>query len=213
MDPDDLAYRRSVRNMVAVLAAIVITVFAALFVPDLLFPPQNVYPSSVTFDSPSGFTMHLTVNLTRVASTWGVALAGWVNSTSSSIYNITASDSWGVSPQGLWTRSCTPGFPIGLGLMQGRYTQDNYTLGTLLPVPQVPNPPCPEATIAPGSFAFEPHTSKALVVLGGSPSFWTIVTSLHYTETTPGYQLQPGVYTAVFADEWGDVVTADFLAA
>ena len=205
--------------MAAVLAAIVITVFAALFVPYFLFPPRNVYPSSVTSDSPTGFTMHLSVSPGASSPTWSVTLTGWVNSTSSSIENITASNGWALPQGGLWTRSCTPGWPIGIGVMQGHYTQDNYTqdnytLGTLLPLGGIPVPHCPmEGRTIPSSFAFEPHTAKALVVLGGTPSFWVIELSLNFTWTSPGYQLKAGVYTAVLADEWGDVLTANFLEA
>ena len=213
MDPDEVAYRKSVRNMAAVLAAIVITVFAALFVPYFLFPTHDVYPTSVTSDSPTGFTMHLTVEAGPSSSPWSVKLIGWINSTSSSIDNITASNSWALSQAGLWTRSCTPGWPIGLGVMQGHYTQDNYTLGTLLPLGQALFAHCPTEPPPPSSFAFEPHTSKALVVLAGRPAFWVIESSLNFTGTSPGYQLQAGVYTAVLADEWGDVLTANFLEA
>ena len=96
--------------------------------------------------------------------------------------------------------------------MEGHYTQDNYTLGTLLPLNST-QPPCPGGSYSPAYFAFEPQTSRALVVLAGKPTFWTIQTVVRFTGTTPGYQLPPGVYTAVLADEWGDVLTANFRAS
>lgn len=212
MDSDEVAYRRSVRNMSVILAAIVITVFAAIFVSSYVSPHHDVFQNAVTYDSPNGFTMHLTVTPTSDSPTWGVTLEGWVNSTSPSIENITAADSWAVSQSRLWTSACTSGFPIGVGVMQGHYNQDNFTLGTLLPLNRALFSPCVGQTYSsPTSFAFEPRTSKALVVLGGAPKFWGIQTSLHFTGTTAGYGLQPGVYTAVLADEWGDVLTTNFL--
>ena len=212
MDSDDIAYRKSVRNMGFILAAIVITIFAAIFIPPYVNPPHNAYPQSVSFDFGSGFTMHLTVNYSSGSPTWSALLSGWVNSTSPSIESITAADSWAFPLNDLFTRLCTPGWPIGIGVMEGHYTQDNYTLGTLIPL-NSSQPQCSGVSYSPTSFAFEPQTSRALVVLGGKPSFWTIQTVLRFTGTTPGYLLPPGVYTAVLADEWGDVLTADFLAS
>ncbi len=212
MDPDDDAYRRSVRNMIFVLAAIVVTVFAAIFIPPYFNAGGSAFPTSTSYDSGVGFTMNLTVNYSAGSPTWVVALEGWVNSTSPQIENVTAADSWAFPLGRLWTRLCTPGWPIGLGVMQGHYTQDNYSLGALLPLNQGVTS-CPTSAPPPGSFAFEPHTSKALVVLGGSPEFWVIQSSLRYTGSTPGYQLPPGIYTAILADEWGDVLTANFRAA
>jgi hypothetical protein len=212
MDPDDTAYRKSVRNMVLVLAAIVITIFAAIFIPPYVNPVHNVFPQSVSYDSGFGFSMHLTVNYSSGSSAWSVLLTGWVNSTSPSIDNVTAADSWPFPLGSLFTRPCTPGWPIGIGVMKGHYTQDNYTLGTLLPLNSSQSQ-CTGVSYSPNSFAFEPQTARALVVLGGTPSFWTIQTVLRFTGTTPGYLLPPGIYTAVLADEWGDVLTAIFQAS
>ncbi|HXW94475.1 MAG TPA: hypothetical protein VEJ19_02060 [Nitrososphaerales archaeon] len=211
MDSDDIAYRKSVRNMVLVLAAIVITIFAAIFIPPYVNPPHTTFPQSVSFDSGVGFSMHLTINYSSGPSAWSVLLDGWVNSTSPSIENVTAADSWAFPPNGFFTRPCTPGWPTGIGVMEGHYTEDNYTLGTLLPM-NLSQPQCTGTSYSPTSFVFEPQTSKALVVLGGTPTFWSIQTVLNFTETAPGYLLPPGVYTAVLADEWGDVLTANFYA-
>ena len=212
MDPDDIAYRKSVRNMALVLAAIVLTIFAAIFIPPYLNPTSSTFPQSVSYDSGFGFTMRLTVNYSSGSPTWSATLRGWVNSTSPSINNVTAADSWAFPLDDLFTRPCTPGWPIGIGVMLGHYTEDNYTLGALLPL-NSSRSQCTGTPYSPNSFAFEPQTSKALVVLGGTPSFWTIQTALNITGTTPGYLLPPGVYTAVLADEWGDVLTANFRAS
>ncbi|MDG6910611.1 MAG: hypothetical protein JRN08_09600 [Nitrososphaerota archaeon] len=206
---DDVAYRKSVRNMTIVLAAIVITVFAAIFIPPYVYPYHDVFQPAVSLDSPFGFTLHLEINSTSVAPGGGVLLTGWVNSTSSSIENVTAADSWALPQSGLWGKICTSGWPIGVGMMQGHYTQDNYTLGTLVPVPR-PLVVCAVYAETPRYFIFEPHSSKALVTLGGNPAIWDIQTSLSFRQYTSGYQLQPGVYTAVVADEWGDVLTTNF---
>jgi len=74
--------------MSLVLAAIVITVFAAIFVPPYVYPLHNVFRSTVSSDSPFGFTLHLRINTTSVPHAGAIVLTGWVNSTSSSIENL-----------------------------------------------------------------------------------------------------------------------------
>ena len=207
---DDIVYRKSVRNMSVVIAAIVLTVFAAIFVPPFLSPHHNVFQSSVSFDSDYGFTMHLTLNSTSVSQTGGILVTGWVNSTSSSVENVTAANAWALPQSRLWGKICISGWPIGVGVMKGHYTQDNYSVGQLILVPH-PLSACPEQAATPPYFLFEPHSSRALVTLRGNPAFWIIQTSLAFRQYQSGNNLQPGVYTAVLADEWGDVLTSNFL--
>jgi hypothetical protein len=206
---DDVAYRRSVRNMSIVLAAIVITVFAALFVPPYVNPSHIVFQKSVSLDSPFGFTLHLKLNATSVPSNGIILLTGWVNNTSSAVENVTAANGWAFESGRLTKMPCTSGWPIGFGLMAGHFTQDNYTLGVLIPIPQ-PMVLCPVPAASPNYFLFEPHSSTALVTIGGNPFFWKIQTSLTLRQQMLGHPLQAGVYTAVLADEWGDVLTANF---
>lgn len=216
MDPDDVAYRKSVRNMSLVLAAMVIVIFAALFLPPYVFPPNDVFQASVSMTSAFGFTLHLEINTTSSTPRGEVLIMGWLNSTSSQIDNITASDFWGVNQSRLWPGTCTSGWPIGLGVMAGHYNQDNYTLGTLIQA--IPTAQCPKQSSIPGYFLLEPLSSKALVVLGGTPQFWVIQSNYTFgyaqREVLPQGsvtgQLQPGVYTVILADEWGDVLTTNF---
>ncbi len=212
LDPDDIAYKKSVRNMAIVLASIVITIFAAIFIPPYLNPAHDVFQASVSAVSPYGFTMYLTINSTSVEPTGGILVSGWVNSTSSSVENVTGSDTWGVSQSSrLMGRGCTNGWPIGVGVMEGHYTQDNLTQGSLIPI-IVPYH-CPVEPAAPSYYLFEAHSSKALVDIGGTPYIWTIQTTLEFNGSTSEYQVQPGVYTAVLADEWGDVLTTNFVVS
>jgi hypothetical protein len=204
MEPDDLAYKKSVRNMSLVLAAIVITIFAAIFVSPYAFPPSDTFQTSATLDSAFGFTLHIQINSTAPASGAALQISGWLNSSSASIDNVTAADSWGSGPGGLWTHACTDGWPIGVGIMQGHYTQDNYTMGTLVQIP-MPATYCP-VTPSPTYFLLDPHSSTALVDLNGVPQYWVLQSS--YSFPTGGHP--SGVYTAVLADEWGDVVTTNF---
>lgn len=196
--------------MSMVLAAIVITVFAAIFIPPYFSPSHNSLQKSASLDSPFGFTLHLEVNSTSIQPGGAILITGWVNSTSANVENVSASNSWAFQQDRLWEKVCTSGWPIGVGVMQGHYTQDNYTLGSLMPIIQ-PAASCPVSIYTPPYFLFEPRSSKALVTIGGKPDLWIIQTSLAYSQYMPGYRLQPGIYTAVLADEWGDVLATNFL--
>jgi len=208
---DDVAYHKSVRNMSLVLAAIIITVFAAIFIPPYVSPPHDVFQASTSLDSPYGFAMHLELSSTSLSSNNTLLISGWLNSTSGTVENVTASDSWGLNQGLLWKAACAPGWPIGLGVMQGHYTNDNYTLGTLLNVTSYSSPPGCPLTGSPSYFLLESHSSKALVTLNAGPSLWVIQTNFSLGEPAAGIPLKPGVYTGVLADEWGDVLTTNFL--
>ena len=199
--------------MSLVLAAIVITIFAAIFVPPYLFPSHDVFQASTSFDSPFSFTLHLELSSTTLQTNGTLQISGWINSTSDNIENITSSNSWGLQQGLLWRAACASGWPIGLGVMQGHYTSDNYSLGTLLNYTSNTRPlPCP-FTSSPTYFLLEPHSSKALVTLGSGPALWVIQSSFSIGESSAGNPMKPGVYTAVVADEWGDVLTANFIAS
>jgi hypothetical protein len=208
---DDSSYRKSVRNMVIILTVIVFTIFAAIFVPPYVNPYRDVFSPSTSYASPVGFIMHLTLNTTSVSPSGGILMVGWLNSSEASTFNITAANQWAIPQAGLWGKICTSGWPIGVGVMQGHFTQDNYTLGALIPILQ-PLVECPVRANTPSYFLLEPapHSSKALVVLGGAPYNWVLQSQLSFKGYLSGYQLHRGVYTAVLADEWGDVITANF---
>jgi hypothetical protein len=198
---DDVAYHKSVRNMSLVLAAIVITIFAAIFVPPYLSPQHDVFQTSTTLDSPFGFTMHLEESSTSLSSNGTLLISGWLNSTSANIENVTASDSWGLN-QDLLSK-----------VMQGHYTNDNYTLGTLLNITSDSGPSACPTIGSPTYFLFESHSSKALVNLNAGPTVWVMQTSFSLGGSATGTPLKPGVYTSVLADEWGDVLTTNFLVS
>ena len=211
---DDVAYKRSVRNMSFVLAAIVITVFAAIIIPPYINPIHNNFQASVSLETGQSATLFLLVNSTSIAPEGHVNVTIWLKSTYPSINNVTAANQWSLPPGYMWTRSCTAGFPIGVGLMRGHYDQSNYSQGQLLR-PNLPWTACPISTTSPRWFAFEPGTPNAIVNLGGTLEHWTISTGViagpgSFAGSGAG-GFSPGVYTVLAADEWGDVLTTNFV--
>jgi len=204
MTPDDRAYRASVRNMVLVLTAVVITVFAAIFIPPLVYPAHEQFLQISSVNSPYGFSLSLRLNATQSSPGGSLTITGWMNNTSSQVNNVTARNQWSIGPSGLWQRLCTSGWPLGLGVMRGYFTSDNYTLGTLVRFP-MPLVGCPVSIYVPNSFLMAPHGSKAIVKVGSAIMEWDLTTTLSFGATQPA-----GVYTAIAADEWGDVAITHF---
>ncbi len=215
MDPDEAEYKKNVKTMSVVLAVIVITVFAGLFLAPYLQSTQS-FQESVSVPSIEGFNLELTVNTTSVAPGGFVNITALALSTGKTIENITAQDAWPVASSRLWLSRC--GEPVGVGVMEGYYTSDNYTQGSLVSVGTVLGS-C--LSSPPQYFLFEPNSSEALVVENGTGSTWTIGSTLVFgplggqagssnTATVSGSTLPTGVYTVVAADEWGDIALTNF---
>ncbi|MBI3841126.1 MAG: hypothetical protein HY297_04125 [Thaumarchaeota archaeon] len=208
MDPqDDLEYKRNVRSMSFVLAAIVITIFAAIFISPYLNPSHYAFQRTVSVESPYGFELALDLNSTSLSGNGRIAITAWINNTSAQIENITSANSWGLDRNSLWTRLCTPGWPLGFGIMQGHYTSENYTEGRLFDVPR-PAFACPYSPL-PDYFLLAPHASRALASTNGTAESWDLRVELIVSCCNLG-PLSAGVYTVVAADEWGDVVLTNF---
>jgi hypothetical protein len=208
MPEDDEQYRRSVRNMLLVLAAVVLTITAALVVSPLVSPVHEQFNSSASVASPYGFTLSVMLNATQLTSAQGLTVTGWMNSTYNQVGNLSAANRWQLGPQGLWTRICTNGWPLGVGVLAGYYTTENFSLGSLVRVPD-PLTGCPVSKHAPIYFLLQPHGSIAIVKLDGALAEWDLRTTLGLNGVWLGPQ-RGGVYTAMVADEWGDVALTHF---
>lgn len=203
LSEDDAAYRRNVRNMALVLAAITITIFAAIFIPPVINPVHEQFAPSGSATSPYGFTINVKLNSTSLRDGGGVAIEAWLNSTSPQLDNVTAESAWPVGPEDLWTKVCVAGWPLGIGVMSGYYTQDNYTSGSLLQIPQ-PIVSCPEEGRGPAYFILQPFSDNALVEASGTAQIERLQSSLTFSGADAvGHA---GAFTVLAADEWGDMV-------
>lgn len=208
MTEEDASYRRSVRNTIVVMAAMVMVIAAALFIPPLVSPLHEQFNNVSSVESPYGLSLTIRLNGTKPAAGEGETVTAWLNSTSSQVSNITAATSWPMGPQGLWTKTCTNGWPLGVGIMAGYYTTDNYSLGSLIQVP-MPLLNCPMMMGTPGFFLMQPHGSTAIVKVNGALADWNLTTTFGVGGSHLSSQ-RGGVYTAIAADEWGDVAVAHF---
>lgn len=208
MDPDDVAYRKSVRNTVKVLAVVVAVIAAALILTGYFDVTPNSFQTSTSVPSAYPFTLSLAINTTSTSPDGVVAISAWLNATSTG--NVTSVSLWGFNQSRLVSPPCSSGFPVAIGVMQGHYTLDNYSVGTLLPISH-PLVLCPIHHGSPPWFYFGSQSSRVLVTLDGTPEFWVLSTSYGFGADSIGkLHLPPGVYTAVAVDEWGDFVLTNF---
>ena len=208
---DDEAYRRSVRRMALVLAAIVLVVFGAIFIPPLVNPLHEQFASRVSTNSPYGFSLNLSLNTTSVAPRGWVQFTAWLNNTSNLANNVTSQASW--VAKGPESVPCFPTSPIRLGVMPGYYTSDNFSLGTILPL-AYSTAGCPSGPVSssPSYFLFEPEGSTALISSGGVIVRRAVSVSIASDGIQTGSNVSDfhGVVTAVAVDEWGDLVLTHF---
>jgi hypothetical protein len=92
--------------------------------------------------------------------------------------------------------------------MAGYYTTDNYSIGSLVPLPP-PLVSCPITIGTPGYFLLQPRGSAAIVKVNGSLAEWNLASTLGLASSQFGSQ-RGGVYTAIALDEWGDLAIAHF---
>jgi len=199
-----------VRNTAFLLLIVVIVLAAGLFLP-AFFTPAGTLPTEAMAADPNGLTLNISLNTTRVFAPSGVAVTIWING-SSAIENVTALDSWPLNQTLLWKAPCTPGWPMGVGVMLGYYDQYNYSSGALLPLNQ-PTAGCPPSSGVPISFLVQAEGSKAIISMNGSDETWDLLTTLVLTKSSVTPLLTTSeVFTVIGADEWGDVVILHFVA-
>ena len=126
-------------------------------------------------------------------------VTGWINNTSDQVVEEVSTNSWPVDPSNLTALFCGPGWPLGLGIMKGYQTSDNYSIGTFLP-PTAPMPACQNSTEGPSDFLIAAFSSSAVVRIGATLQQWDLKASMVFRVQSKG------VYTVLVADEWGDLV-------
>jgi hypothetical protein len=212
-DEDEETYRKNVRVMAAILAAIVLTIFIAIYIPPLVNPVRGQFSPKVVQASPYGFTLGLALNSTEVDAGQGIGFSFWLNNTSNQYLNLSFASPSGFQFGNLWFPPCVSGWPLGLTVMQGYYSQDNISLGVPLQLP-APAVECPAAISGPTSLLLQPHSTSGIAKFPTGLVTWTLDTTAVFNSVIQSGSPArfSGVYTAVLADEWGDVLVTHFRA-
>ena len=211
---EDEVYHKNARNMALVLAAIVIVIFAAIFIPPLVNPVREQFAPEASVNSEYGFSLNLALNATSTTSGTRIAFSVWANNTSGQIDNVTSEGNWPVT--NLSAAPCYTNMPMRVGVIVGYYTESNFSLGVVYPLssPLSDSNCALAAGTAPSYFLFKPLGSEALV----RASSGIIQLDVSLTVSSNGYVIggssQPfaGVMTAVAVNEWGDSVVIHFIA-
>ena len=179
-----------------------------LVVPAL--PPDQGFPLRFT----------LTTNATRLVSGQAIEVRADIFNTLPQTVSINYTSNW-AWPQ-LTTAPCTS--IAGIVILRGYYTQSNMTAGAT-PLQQFPwglEVSCPAAAGESGHYIFEPLSDNATVygdlVLPVGAGFVTngyYAPGQTYNRTLPNggettTPFEPGMYTVVAGDEWGQVAFDHF---
>jgi hypothetical protein len=111
-----------------------------------------------------------------------------------------------------------PWFPLGLAVLRGNYTGSNYSTGTPLIIYNPGEVYIGTTSIAPTAYSFSPFIDVA--VLNGGDYNSSIAIRSHIEINVNGYwpnnesasskNFEPGVYTVVAGDEWGNLIVVHF---
>jgi hypothetical protein len=212
---DEAEYRKSVRNMSIVVALIAMTAIAGVLVAPLFYGGRGSLPRSVTVDSGDGFSLVLAVNSTQVRGSGGILVDARVLSDSRQYQNISASASWRLAPASLYLPdACSrPWWPVGVGIMAGRFGPYNFTSAAVVyPEGTSQCPPGAGLSGTPGHFLLLNMSSTAIVNVRGNLSAVVLDAGFAFGPSVAGVpSLSPGPYTVVAADEWGDVALLNFV--
>ena len=177
--------------------------------------------NSATSKSISGLSLSLYLDSKTYQSGQEVGIDIDEKNTLSRTNTITASAKWPVS--GLGVGPCGAlNYPFGIAIFQGNYTAANISSGTLLQIYEPNIYHCPMILTDISSYVFQPLSDSAAVFqMSESTAVFTAGMNAEFEPAPTGYwasnnvgatftNFEPGVYTVVAGDEWGDLVVVHF---
>ena len=173
----------------------------------------------------SSLGLRLDLNVTVTGSGY-VTVQGDDFNALNSTSNIRASNDWPMPPGTVNPYDeCPVGFPVGIAILNGSYSEDNFTSGNALALYNTNNiASCTEsAPVGMTSYSFRPLSTYATELVGNQTSYGasTTISSSSFGYWTGSADLGPTpafhtfssniTYTALAVDEWGDVVLLHFV--
>ena len=165
------------------------------------------------------------LNTTSIASGQGVLLGADLQNLEAQPNNVSSSSNWPAKNLNLAAlANCgTENLPLGLTIIQGRYTSNNITLAESLYLwnPTVTNMGCPPFPARTFSYLFNPSTDFATP--DPNPTSYSAPLPMKAIFSFDGYwtgnsfntgvfhYFTPGVYTLFAGDEWGDSLFLYFI--
>jgi hypothetical protein len=177
--------------------------------------------NSVSKKFANGLSLSISVNPQLIKPGYPIHIVITESNTLSKMNNLHASDKWPIN--GLSVGICgTESYPFGVAVFQGSYTATNISSATPL---ELDNPNViPQGCIAPVSnvTAYDFKPSSDIATLDGDVLFGSTATMQMSAEVIGGIywagsfpntieqNFEPGVYTVVGGDEWGNLVVLHF---
>jgi hypothetical protein len=182
------------------------------------YPSGTEPPSSSSATSPSGLRLSLQLNATIINSGRHISLSANVTNLLNVEDNVTAQANWPINrlTDGI---TCSVEYPMGMAVVKGFYDQSNFS--QVLPLFLFdPNESsgCPAIQNV-NYYVFNPTSSAATPYPNGFSSvlmdarlvisgYWTFVGGSGSASVF--HSFDPGVYTVIAGDEWGDSVILHF---
>jgi hypothetical protein len=177
--------------------------------------------NSISKKFANGLSLSILVNPQLIKPGYPIHIVITESNTLSKMNNLRASDKWPIN--GLSVGICgTESYPFGVAVFQGSYTATNVSSATPL---ELDNPNViPQGCIAPVSnvTAYDFKPSSDIATLDGDVLFGSTTTMEMSAEVIGGIywagsfpntieqNFEPGIYTVVGGDEWGNMVVLHF---
>ena len=178
--------------------------------------------NSISKKFANGLSLSISVNPQLIKPGYPIHIVITESNTLSKMNNLRASDKWPIN--GLSVGICgTESYPFGVAVFQGSYTATNISSATPL---ELDNPNViPQGCIAPVSnvTAYDFKPSSDIATLDGEvlsmevPRLFEmsaeVIGGINWVGSPPNavqQNFEPGVYTVVGGDEWGNMVILHF---
>ncbi|MDE1872564.1 MAG: hypothetical protein KGH99_03695 [Thaumarchaeota archaeon] len=167
---------------------------------------------NIATNSSSALKLSLSTNSTIIQSGHAIGITLSLDNTRSSLLNLNSQNNWPI--QGLDSGGCS-WLPMGIAILDGYYTAQNMSDGHPMLLHFLY--PCPPS-LPVKTFTFQPMSSNITVTC--EPGNWAPCQYLTQTKTSVAYSsflqdgkffdFNPGNYTLVAGDEWGDSAIQHF---
>jgi hypothetical protein len=179
-------------------------------------------PASSTSTSNSSDGLRLSLTATFNSTYGNVTVTVEEFNTLNSVNNVTEANAWRYPATSLNPlNNCPPTHdPVGVGIFAGYYSMNNYTSGQALPVYNTDTEYTCTINFQLNRDSFQPMSDSFLAINNGpsnSTAFSSISTDGYWTGGGGGLTpatfnvFRPGVYTAIGADTWGNLLLLHFV--
>jgi hypothetical protein len=177
---------------------------------------SSTYSGTTSSTTAAGLQLNLSLDKSALNPGNAVTVSLVEHNAATTVTNVSRGSSWPLSSLALGPCG-TSGFPIGIAVFEGHYTNANVSSATPLRIFK-PSAPCPAAVAYPAWYAFQPQSDLAKTSMNTAPISIHAMVIVNGTWTGGDLagngatlsSLSPGAYTVAGGDEWGRLVLQYF---